>query len=57
MAYRMGRMTKRNRVKYRRRAHAAGMLQAGLLQVVASGPRGPRPTLDSGRNVDTNRAA
>jgi hypothetical protein len=57
MAYRMGRMTKRNRAKYRRRAHAAGMLRAGLLQVVASGPRGPRPTGDSGRNVDTNRAA
>jgi hypothetical protein len=57
MAHRMGRMTKRNRAKHRRRAHAAGMLRAGVLQVVPSGPRGPRPTGESGRNVDTNRAA
>ena len=56
MAHRMGRMAKRNRAKYRRRAYAAGMLRPGLLQVVASSPR-PRPIADSGRNVDTNRAA
>ena len=57
MAHRMGRMTKRNRAKYRRRAHAAGMLRVGLLRVVPSGPRGPRPTGESGHNVDTHRAA
>jgi hypothetical protein len=56
MAYRMGRMTKRNRTKYRRRAHAAGMRRAAL-QIVSGGPREPRPSGDAGRPVDTNRAA
>jgi hypothetical protein len=58
MAYGMGRMTKRNRAKYRRRAHAAaGVLRTGLLRVVAIDPRGPRPVGESGRNGNMNRAA
>jgi hypothetical protein len=45
MSSKMGRMTKRNRAKYRRRAYEAGML--GKASVLPATP--PRPDVDGKR--------
>jgi len=56
MSLRMGRMTKRNRAKYRRRAYEAGMLRN-----VAGSPttawRPGRPIGGAPRGLDDKRAA
>jgi hypothetical protein len=54
MSLRMGRMTKRNRAKYRRRAYEAGMVR----QTSGSPTSGPdRPTGGAPGDLDGERAA
>ena len=56
MNFKMGRMTKRNRAKYRRRAYEAGMLRS--LSVSPTIPPRPSPSIDgTPRGFDGKRAA
>ena len=56
MSVKMGRMTKRNRAKYRRRAYEAGMLRS--TSVAATMPSRPdRSVGGTPRGLDGKRAA
>ena len=56
MNFKMGRMTKRNRAKYRRRAYEAGMLRSTF--VPPTMPSRPGPSIDGApRGFDGKRAA
>ena len=56
MSVRMGRMTKRNRTKYRRRAYEAGMLgKTAVSPTMLSRP--DRPIGRTPRDLDDKRAA
>ena len=56
MNFKMGRMTKRNRAKYRRRAYEAGMRRSTV--VSPARPSRPGPSIDgTPRGFDGKRAA
>lgn len=56
MNFKMGRMTKRNRAKYRRRAYEVGMLRS--TSVSATMPSRPGPSIHrTPRGFDDRRAA
>jgi len=59
MSMKMGRMTKRNRAKYRRRAYEAGMVgMRRRLQAAGTDPVQPeRPTDRTPRDICDKRAA
>jgi hypothetical protein len=56
MSLKMGRMTKRNRAKHRRRAYEAGMLQKTFASL-RTAPRPVRSTDGTLRDLDDKRAA
>lgn len=57
MSFRMGRMTKRNRAKYRRRAYEAGMLRKASGSPTMPWPQPDRSTDGTPRDHDGKRAA
>ncbi len=57
MNLKMGRMTKRNRAKYRRRAYEAGMPRKASVAPTTSWSQPDRPTDGTPRDRDGKRAA
>jgi hypothetical protein len=57
MNLKMGRMTKRNRAKYRRRAYEAGMLRKTSVSPTTPWSQPDRPIDGSPRDRDGKRAA